>query len=65
MSKLLRPSVIERKESKKDKDDGMRLFLGGRLLNNAFTENIGLDDLRIAAGKLYSGSKSKFFGMTP
>jgi hypothetical protein len=57
---LLRPSVIERKEFKKDKNDGLRFFLENRLLNNVFTENIGLDNLRIAACKLYKGSGSKF-----
>jgi hypothetical protein len=39
---LLRPSVIERKEFKKDKNDGLRFFLENRLLNNVFTEKVGM-----------------------
>jgi hypothetical protein len=53
ITSLLLPTAGERRAIRKDKDHGLKLFLENRMLDNAFMSKCKLDDLRIAAKKLY------------
>src|SRR5215813_13624087 len=55
ITSLLLPTVHERRAIRKNKDHGLELFLENRMLDNAFMSKCKLDDLRIAAKKLYKG----------
>lgn len=57
ITSLLLPTADERRVIRKDKDHGLELFLENRMLDNAFMSKCKLDDLRIAAKKLYKGQR--------